>query len=212
MDLVHHSTRHQGPAEAGELGTKSAASHGPPAYWSRATLLDREQGTNPAMVHVVEGLPANRHHGTGVSRDRAAWEQEAYRDTVTLQPWQIAISAAMDHVRQATPVPRFLDIPCPETSSRQAPWRCRGPGPSMDLEIRGPSISSVRGPSDIKVFVRTSGHQQLGTSLSSVTLLPDLDRSLDGLAPSPHRRPWPLIEMGPPTTWPPTPPPGQAGT
>lgn len=164
------------------------------------------------MIHVVEGLPVNRYHGTGVSRDRAAWGQKAPRDIVTLQPWQIAISAAMDHVRQAASIPRFLDIPYPEASSRQAPLRHRRPGPSMDLETKGPSTSSVRGPSDIKVLVRTSGRQQLGTSLSSVALLTDLDRSLDDLAPSAHRRPWPLIGMGPPTTWVPRPPLSQSGT
>jgi len=85
-------------------------------------------------------------------------------------------------------------------------------GPRCTLETKGPSTSSVRGPSDIKVLVRTSGRQHLGTFISSVALLPDLDRSLDDLAPSPHRRPWPLIGMGPPPTWVPRPPPSQSGT
>src|SRR5262249_25432940 len=75
---------------------------------------------------------------------------------------------------------------------------------------QGISTSSVRGPSDIKALVRTSGRQQLGTFISSVVLLADFGRSLDDLPPSTHRRPWPLIGIGPPPTSVPRPPPRQS--
>ena len=83
------------------------------------------------------------------------------------------------------------------TSKTNAP---DGPG------SQGTSTSSVRGPRDTKLLVRTSGHQRLATFISSVASLHDLDRSLDDLASSPHRRPWLLILKGPPMTWDPRPP------
>src|SRR5579885_1993368 len=109
-------------------------------------------------------------------------------------------------------VPRFLEIRCSEAS--------RGPGPIAISETKDPneprnqvtSTSSVRDPRALEVRVRPSSRQRLGTFISSVALLPGLDRSLDDLAPSPHRRPWPLVGIDAPPTWVPRSPRCQSGT
>ena len=145
-------------------------------------------------------------------------------------PWDIEPEGGSGHRHLETLVNRHMGRQGPRSTSRPGPKvpRCsmsRGArlagsiATSQTQLLDGPRYQgtltfSVRGPPETKAFVRTSGHQQLVTFISSVALLPGLDRSLDELVPSPHRRPWPLIEMGPPTTWVPRPPtrrPGPCG-
>jgi hypothetical protein len=187
------------------------ASHAPSMDRSPGPLPRRYRGANPAGIHGDQGPSWDGHHGFHAPRDHGTSNRKAARDIATLRPWSIVMWVARDSGRRVATVPRSLDLPCPEvpgsiaTSQTQALDRPR---------YQGTSTSSVRGPSKTKVFVRTSGHQQLVTFISSVALLPGLDRSLDDLVPSPRRRPWPLIEMGPPTTWVPRPPtrrPGACG-
>jgi hypothetical protein len=100
----------------------------------------------------------------------------------------------MDHVSQGRPGPKADRHPM--FRGTKLPFFIA----TLPLEAprdQGASISSDRGPSDANGPEQTSDHQQLGTFISSVALLPDLDGSLDGLASPSHRRPWFLIAMGP---------------